>query len=379
MVHTRDTSARGSSSDRIREASTEAKPLEIRDRITDVRMACVVQLIATNSSRGDTNRMGTTTTHETTKMRRHRSLRTSGQSHERRGAARPIDLGSRLTHGIQWRRFALNLTEILAPNALAKAIGWNDDKDKRAPRSATEAFEIWFDTWARRQAPWLWARVGNDILDLALIRWAQFSNRKLRKNGGVALTKALVRESMVRDAIAATWVTGAAFRSRRGLGGLEREQRATAVITIACRREVAYAQFRDFEKLPTIMSHLLSVETIDERRSRWRVKGPAGSTISWEAEIIEDCVNESIVWRSREGSDIQNTGSVRFVDAPAGRGTEVHVSMRYCVPGGKLGVAVAKLLMGEDPTQQLRGDLRRLKQVLETGDVVLAKSGGMPS
>jgi hypothetical protein len=67
-------------------------------------------------------------------------------------------------------------------------------------------------------------------------------------------------------------------------------------------------------------------------------------------------------------SEITNEGSVRFERAPGNQGTEVHVELIYQPPAGALGALLAKLF-GEEPKQQIKSDLRRLKQVLETGEV----------
>jgi uncharacterized membrane protein len=76
-----------------------------------------------------------------------------------------------------------------------------------------------------------------------------------------------------------------------------------------------------------------------------------------------------------DGADVANEGAVEFVPAPGNRGTEVHVDISYKMPAGKLGEAVARYF-GEDPHQQLDDDLRRLKQLLETGEVI--RSEGAP-
>ena len=117
------------------------------------------------------------------------------------------------------------------------------------------------------------------------------------------------------------------------------------------------------------MAHLEAVQVLDERRSRWVAKAPAGSKAEWDAEIVEDVPNQRIVWRSLAGSEVPNQGSLRFVPAPGGRGTEVHVELRYRPPGGRFAATVAKLF-GEEPGQQVAGDLRRFKQVMELGEVV---------
>jgi uncharacterized membrane protein len=140
-------------------------------------------------------------------------------------------------------------------------------------------------------------------------------------------------------------------------------------ITIAASPDAVYHFWRDFGNLPRFMEYLEAVEVIDDRRSHWRARAPAGQTVEWDAEITDDRPNERISWRSVQRADVPNAGTVRFRRAPGDRGTEVHVQLRYDPPGGKLGALVAKILR-EDPSQQVVSDLRRLKQVIETGEVV---------
>jgi uncharacterized membrane protein len=140
-------------------------------------------------------------------------------------------------------------------------------------------------------------------------------------------------------------------------------------VTVMRPRDEVYEFWRDFARLPTFMIHLERVTVAGGgRRSRWVAKSPGGQ-VEWDAELLEDRPNELVSWRSLPGSDITNAGSVRFVDAPADRGTEVHVELTYEPASGRAGTAVAKLF-GEEPLQQLRDDLRRFKQVMETGEVV---------
>lgn len=147
-------------------------------------------------------------------------------------------------------------------------------------------------------------------------------------------------------------------------------------VTVNRAPDEVYRFWRDLENLPRFMQHLEAVKDTGGGRSHWVASGPAGSTIEWDAEILEDRPNERIAWRSVGDSDVRNEGAVRFVKAPADRGTEVHVELRYEAPAGKAGAAVAKLF-GEEPAQQIRDDLRRFKQVLETGEVLL--SDGSPA
>ena len=140
-------------------------------------------------------------------------------------------------------------------------------------------------------------------------------------------------------------------------------------ITVNRPRQEVFQFWRRFDNLARFMHHLIRVDVMGPTRSHWVAKGPGGAEVEWDAEIVEEQPNEYILWRSLEGSDVANSGAVRFKDAPADRGTEVLVELHYDAPGGKAGATVAKWL-GEDPTQQLTDDLRRFKQVLETGEVV---------
>jgi len=133
-------------------------------------------------------------------------------------------------------------------------------------------------------------------------------------------------------------------------------------ITVNRPREEVYLFWRQLENLPRFMDHLESVTVLDEDRSRWVAKAPAGTRVEWDASIQDEIENELLAWRSLPGSDIDNAGSVHFI--PAGDGTEVRVVLSYDPPAGSVGAAVAKLL-GEEPEQQVEEDLRRFKQVME--------------
>jgi uncharacterized membrane protein len=131
--------------------------------------------------------------------------------------------------------------------------------------------------------------------------------------------------------------------------------------------EEVYAFWRSFENLPRFMRHLESV-TADGTRSHWVARAPAGRTIAWDAEVVEDKPNELIAWRSLEHADVRNEGTVHFERGPGGRGVTIRVSLTYAPPRGKLAAVIAKLF-GEEPGQQVQDDLRALKQLLEAGEV----------
>lgn len=129
---------------------------------------------------------------------------------------------------------------------------------------------------------------------------------------------------------------------------------------------VCYAYWRDFENLPSFMTHLESVVVVDDLHSHWLVKAPADTTLEWDAEIIEDIPDERISWRSMENAQVDHAGSVEFVPLNNGRATQVKVALTYNPPGGPIGLLIGKLF-GEDPARQIADDLEHFKQALETG------------
>jgi uncharacterized membrane protein len=135
-----------------------------------------------------------------------------------------------------------------------------------------------------------------------------------------------------------------------------------------------YERWRKLENLPGIMTHLESVQVLDDRRSHWTASAPAiaGGKVEWDAEIVDDVPDERIVWRSLPGSYIQNRGSVEFVKMPGDRGTAIRVELDYQPPAGMIGNWIAKLF-GEAPDQQIREDLRTFKRVMEVGEAITTK------
>ena len=139
-------------------------------------------------------------------------------------------------------------------------------------------------------------------------------------------------------------------------------------VTINRPREEVFAFWRDFRNFPQFMENIVGVEVLDARRSRWTVAAPAGKTVEWTSTIVEEDDGRLIAWESDKDADIKNTGRIEFRDAPPGRGTEVTATIIYDPPGGDLGKLIAKLFMKE-PKVQARHDLRRFKQLLETGEI----------
>lgn len=141
-------------------------------------------------------------------------------------------------------------------------------------------------------------------------------------------------------------------------------------VTIAKPASELYAFFRDFSNLPTFMDNVVRIDVLDDRRSHWVVKAPAGKTVEWDAAVTEDEAGRSITWQSEAGADVPNSGRIQFEDAGA-RGTVVTATIAYDPPAGGVGKLVAKLFQRE-PAIQARRDLRRFKQLMETGEIATA-------
>lgn len=161
----------------------------------------------------------------------------------------------------------------------------------------------------------------------------------------------------------------AASRSAAASGGF----RAEKSIAIDRSPEDVYRFWRDFENLPRVMKHLKSVRSIDDKRSHWVVKAPAGADLEWDAEIVEDRENRRIAWRSLEGAEIRNDGVVLFEPLTGDRTTELRVRLNYVMPAGRAGKAFAKLF-GKDPDRMLDEDLRDFKSMMETGETAFGRT-----
>jgi uncharacterized membrane protein len=153
--------------------------------------------------------------------------------------------------------------------------------------------------------------------------------------------------------------------TRQQLGG-RRGIHVEQSVTINKPVAEVFRFWRNFENLPKFMEHLRSVAVREEGISHWVAKGPAGTSVEWDARIINEIDNKLIAWQSLEGSTIATAGSVNF-DVTE-HGTRIRVHLQYNPPGGRVGAAVARLF-GEEPHQTIREDLRRFKRLLETGEI----------
>ena len=167
-----------------------------------------------------------------------------------------------------------------------------------------------------------------------------------------------VSEAMGRNTRAAD--TREALAGSRGINVCE-------AVTINRPAPELYREWRNLESLPDRMRHLESVQELSDGTSHWAARGPGGKVFEWDAEILQDIPGQLLSWRSLPGSEVISAGSVNFDDVP-GHGTRVTVRLQYDPPGGKIGAYVAWLLR-QEPSQQIREDLRGWKRRLETGEV----------
>ena len=275
----------------------------------------------------------------------------------------------RFAHALGWFSIGLGLAEIAAPRGLAKLIGVNDHRKLLRVLGVREIASGVGILSRRRPVGWLWSRVGGDIMDLAVLGMALISPNANRRRVAAATA-------------AVTGVTILDLRASQQLSTLPEPQDSAVTvqvkksITINRSPEEVYQFWREFQNLPRFMNDLESVQITGEKRSHWVARGPAGKRIEWNAEITEDRPNEMIAWRSLEGSQVENSGLVRFEPARGKPGTVVRVELEYRPPAGVLGATVAKLL-GAEPKQQVHENLHRFRQLMETGEIITTE--GQPA
>jgi uncharacterized membrane protein len=200
------------------------------------------------------------------------------------------------------------------------------------------------------------------------------------ESGNEALQRAVIGAAGIAAAVGIAWLAGKRFRNEengetisdgpasalRGKAGKD----APVIRTVAVMRprEELYDFWRDFTNLPKFMDNIRSVETLDETRSRWVIEAPAGTSVEFVSRITQDEPGKVIAWESEEGADVRNSGRIEFLDGPPAHGTLVRATISYDPPLGTLGKLAAKVLQRE-PNVQARRDLRRFKQLMETGEV----------
>ena len=287
-----------------------------------------------------------------------------------------------LARFLGWFSIGLGIAEIVAPRQLAEMIGVENKPGLFRLMGIREIGSGIAILSQEQPAGAVWSRVAGDMLDLALLG-SQLDSDNPEREKTLAATMSVLGVTAV-DLYTAKRLSqqsngvgnGHAYGDRGSARQMVQSGRGIKVksaVTIGRPIAEVYGFWRNFENLPRFMSHLESVQVLDERRSHWTALGPANMRVEWDAETVEDRPEDLISWRSLPGGQVDTAGYVRFRQAPGNRGTEVMVEMRYDPPGGVVGASIAKLF-GESGQEVVNRDLQAFKNVLETGEVVHSDS-----
>ncbi len=286
----------------------------------------------------------------------------------RRGAlpAGPV-AAANLGNTLGWISLGLGAAALLRPRTLTRAAALEcGDRTMHAVRAiGARELATGAGLLMRPHKPgWLWARVAGDALDLGLLAAAG----RRRHGNRIAMASALMAGLATLDLLAA-W-------SRQQLPRNEAPATAATAGRVRVRKaleinrppEACYRFWRDFGNFPGFMQHVEAVRMIDATRSHWTVRAPLGRRVEWTAELSSDVPSQQLGWRTLAGSEIEHAGVVHFAPGIGGRGTRVQIDLDYVAPLGQAGARLARLF-GEEPSQQVAEDLRRFKQLIETGEI----------
>lgn len=290
-----------------------------------------------------------------------------------------------LARGLGWFSIGLGLAELIAPQQVSRAIGVRNHHNTLRLLGAREIGNGIAILSQKKPTESLWSRVAGDAMDLGLLASALSEPTTDRRRLNTAI--AAVAGVTALDLWCSVQLSRSDARGNAELPGRNgnvdtgknqgaKRPMVRKSITINRPAEEIYQFWRNFENLPRFMNHLKAVTISADNHSHWVAKGPAGTEVEWDAEITEEIPGQLIAWRSLAGATVENEGSVRFEPATGGRGTVVRVHLNYRPPGGQVGATIAKLL-GEAPENQIPGDLHRIKQLLETGEI--ARTEGQPA
>ncbi len=283
-----------------------------------------------------------------------------------------------VTNFLGWFSIGLGLAEVFAPRQVARLIGVSEDEHTALLRFyGIRELAAGIGILTRpKPTYWMWNRVIGDTVDIVSLGRAMQSEDNDRSRLGLATlavlgVTALDIASSMRLTSEANPATGHDEGSFRLPQPQEGRQQIQAVVTVNKPIEEVYAFWKDPANFARFMDQIDSVHVTSNGRSHWKAKAPAGLSVEWDAQVVTDRPNELLSWQSIDGSYLRNTGTVKFRTATGGRGTEVELEMDYQPAGGPLGAKVAKMLE-MIPKTQLKNDLRRFKQLMEIGEIVVS-------
>ncbi len=296
---------------------------------------------------------------------------------------------ARLGVGLGWFSLAVGLAGLIRPAAIARYAGLPPaapaaSASSRSP--AASAASTAFPSRAVRairaigirelangagillrphKPGWLWLRVAGGALDLALLGLAARARHTRQRNPRTNLAAAAVAGVTVLDTLAAIKQGRIKRPVAQESAGAIRVRRS---ININRSPEACYRFWRDIDNFPRFMQHVDEIRVLDATRSHWKVRTPQGGQVEWTAELSSDVPAQQLGWRTLPNAGLYHAGVVRFLPAPGSRGTRVEVDFSYRAPLGKTDRRMATLL-GDEPSQQVDEDLRRFKQLIETGEI----------
>ena len=280
-----------------------------------------------------------------------------------------------VTNFLGWFSIGLGLAEVLAPQAVARWIGLDEDEHKTLLRAyGVRELAAGVGILTRpKPTYWMWNRVLGDAVDLGSLRNAMETRGNDRRK--LKLAALAVAGVTALDIVSSMRLTSEASPAAgEDPGSYKTADTSTgnvvaAVITVNKPVEEVYNFWKDPGNYAQFMAQMESVNPTTGGRSHWKVKAPAGLSVEWNAKVVQDIPNELIRWSSIDSENVDSTGTVRFRAAPGNRGTIVSLDVQYKPKGGPLGAKVGKLFSAI-PKTQMQNDLRRFKQLVEVGEVV---------
>lgn len=254
-----------------------------------------------------------------------------------------------------WFSVGLGLAELLAPRAFGRAVGVGDHPALVRMLGARQVVIGLGMLSERAPGNWAWARVAGDAMDLALLGAAASAPDADPRR--IAAATAGILGVAALDVYAGRRLTATQFSAAPRIAVMR-------TVTLGSTPGELYRFWKNFENLPLFMSHLQSVSRVSDRVSHWVAKAPAGASVEWDAEIVDDQPGRRIGWRTLPGSEVTHEGMVSFEPGTGGRGTVLRIEMLYRPPAGKVGLRIARSF-GAEPAVQLAEDLQRLEQLLK--------------
>ncbi|HEY0686429.1 MAG TPA: SRPBCC family protein [Steroidobacter sp.] len=273
-----------------------------------------------------------------------------------------------LDRSLGWFSVGLGVAELLAPKTVGRMIGVGDQSTLLRMCGMRELVSGVGLLSGRAPATFAMSRVVGDVMDLALL------GASLRSPDSNPTRVAATATAVA--SVAALDLYASKVDVRSSFAEATQDVPITASLMINSPPEQVYAYWRKLENLPRFMTHLDSVKELDEKTSEWLAHAPGGVKLQWRSEIVEDEPGRFISWNTCPGSQINHCGSVRFESPPGGKGTLLKIEIYYGLPGGPMAAKVGQLI-SNGPEAMVMEDLRRLKQLIETGEI--ATTRGQPS